>query len=451
MKNTRLLMIMAFAAMPVVSMFAQEAASEEDDVKVKAGHHLEFTRTSPEIDSILRKQREADRNEVPVPRFVVKSDNNSFIMTIGAVINPFMGFDIGNNLYQQEGAGSGFTTQFIPVPAAPGHKGDFFINPLNGNVDLTVVGLGNTKNAITGYIKIGTNGLSSQIKLKKAYVSWRGFTAGMKSTLMEDGDAAQPPTIDPEGPSGIVGNTAYEINYTSPYYNGFRYAVALDMPTFTTSNGVYRGKDYPVYKGVQVANVGDAEQLVPDIPAYVEYRHSDNNRIRLSGLLRDFAYRDLLDNKVHHSMGWGVMLSGNLQPVKPLIIYLQAAYGKGIGNYIQDISGLPLSFIPKDNEPGRMTPAPMMGFNLGFTINATDRLQFNLMGSEARIWNVGSYANALDMSQNYKYALYAAANCFYSITPYLQWGVEYLWGRRMTWDHIGANDNRIQTQIIFTL
>lgn len=451
MKNTTLLLALALSAASAFQAYADDSAKQDDEIKSSAGHRLEFVRTTPQVDSILNAQKEADRYEVPTPRFVVKSQNNNFIMTIGGVINPFMGFDIGNNLYDQDDAGGGFTTQAIPVPAQTGHKGDFFINPVNGNIDLTVVGLGTTKNAITGYIKLGTNGLTPQVKLKRAYVSWRGITAGMKATLMEDGDAAQPPTIDPQGPSGIVGNTAYEINYTSPYYKGFRFAVAIDKPTFTSSNGVYRGKDFPVFYDKQVAGIGDAEQIVPDIPAYVEYKHSDNNRIRLSGLLRDFAYRDLLDNKIRHSVGWGVMLSGNLQPVEPLIIYLQAAYGKGIGAYIQDLSGLPLSFYPKNDEPGRMTPAPMAGLNLGFTINATKKLQFNLMASEARIWNVGAYANALEMDQNYKYAVYTAANCFYSITSYLQCGIEYLWGRRETWKHTGANDNRIQTQLIFTL
>lgn len=371
-------------------------------------------------------------------------------MTIGGMINPILGYDIGNNLYKQAGAGISFVTSAIPVPAQKGHKGDFYINPINGSVDLQVVGLAGTPDEISGYVKAGTDGITSSLVLQRAYVSWRNITAGMKLTLFQDAYACQPPTIDPEGPSGCVSNVAYEIGYTSPSYNGFRFAAAVDMPSFYSSKGYYRGKDYPEFDGVQVTDYADAEQLVPDIPLWVEYSRSQWNRIRLSGIIRNFAYRDLVADKTRHMVGWGVMLSGNLNPVKPLIFYLQLAYGKGIGNYLQDIAGKPLSFIPDDSRPGRMTASPMMGANVGVTYNVNSRLQFNAMFSESRIWHVGAYADNLPEAQNYKYALYGAVNCFYNITPYLQWGIEYLWGHRQTWNIGGAHDSRIQTQLAFT-
>ena len=433
-------------AMATGTMYADDSIAGGDDHSNK----IEFKRTSPEVASILKHSRPVEAKSVPVPRFVVKSANNNFIMAIGGTITPILGYDIGNNLYKQDNAGISFVTSAIPVPAQKGKKGDFYINPINGSVDLQIVGLANTKNEITGYIKVGTNGISSDIVLQRAYVTWRNFTAGMKLTLMQDAYACQPPTIDPEGPSGCVSNVAYEIGYTSPSYKGFRYAVAIDMPTYYSSNGVYRGKDFPVYDGQQVTDYGDAEQLIPDVPAWVEYSFSQWNRIRFTGILRNFAYRDLVANKTRHMAGWGVMLSGNASPSDKLIFYYQFAYGHGIGNYLQDIAGKPISFVPKDGEPGRMSASPMMGANIGVTYNVNSRLQFNAMFSESRIWDVGEYCNALDESQNYKYALYGAVNCFYNITPYLQWGIEYLWGRRQTWNIGGADDSRIQTQIAFS-
>ncbi len=411
---------------------------------------LEIKRMGAEEAAILKKNRPVEAGSIPMPKFVVKTPNNKFLMTIGGMINPILGFDIGNNLYKQDDAGISFVTAAIPVPAQKGKKGDFYINPINGAIDLQVVGLAGTPNEITGYVKIGTNGINNSIVLQRAYISYRNFTAGMKLTLMQDDYACQPPTIDPEGPSGCVSAVAYEISYKSPSYNGFRYAVGIDMPTYYSSKGYYRGKDYPQFDGKQVADYGDAEQLVPDIPAWVEYSFSQWNRIRLSGMLRNFAYRDLLTDKTRHSTGWGLMLSGNLSPNPKWIFYYQFAYGKGIGNYLQDIAGKPLSFIPDDSEPGKMTPSPMMGANVGVSFNPTSKLQFNAMFSESRIWDVRNYCNALDESQNYRYALYGAVNCFYNITPWLQWGIEYLWGHRQTWNIGGAHDSRIQTQLAFT-
>lgn len=449
---TTLLLAAVFAAAGQSVSFAQDATAQ-DTTAVSGGHsgRLEICRTTPEVATILKRHRPVENRSIPVPKFVVKSANNNFILTIGGSVSPVLGFDIGNNLYKQDDAGISFVTSAIPVPATAGHKGDFYINPINGAVDLQVVGLANTPNEISAYIKAGTNGISTGIVLQRAYISWRNFTAGMKLTLLQDDYACQPPTIDPEGPSGCVSNVAYEVAYKSKSYGGFRFAAALDMPTFYSSNGYYRGKDYPEsaeYDGKQV--VGDAEQYIPDIPAWVEYSFSQWNRVRVSGILRNFAYRDLVDGKTRHKAGWGVMLSGNLQPARQLILYYQLAYGHGIGNYLQDIAGKPISFVPSGSHPGRMDASPMMGANIGLSWNPTSRLQFNAMFSESRIWDVADYCNALDESQNYKYALYGAVNCFYTFTPYLQWGIEYLWGRRQTWNIGGANDSRIQTQIAFT-
>ena len=424
------------------SVSAGVYARGQDNVSSTEGSgKVVIERTTPEIKEILDRTRPVENRAIPTPKFNIHTADKSFILTVGGQINPIIGYDIGNNLYKQPGAGISFVTSAIPVPATAGHKGDFFINPINGNIDLQVVGLQGTPNEITGYVKVGTNGIDTDIVLQRAYITYRGFVAGMKLTLFQDDYACQPPTIDPEGPSGCVSTVAYEIAYKSKNYGGFRFAAGLDMPTFYSSNGYYRGKDYPVMDGKKT--IGDAEQYVPDIPVWVEYSFSQWNRVRLSGILRNFAYRDLIADKTRHKAGWGAMLSGNLSPSSKLIFYYQFAYGKGIG-------GKPISFVPRDSDPGRMSASPMTGLNLGVSYNPTSKLQFNAMFSEARIWDVGEYCNSLPEDQNYKYALYGAVNCFYTINSYLQWGIEYLWGHRETWNAGGAHDNRIQTQLSFT-
>ncbi len=438
------------AATALGSTATEALAAPTESPDTTGGTKLEITRMTPEAASILKKTRPVENGAIPMPKFVVHTSNDKFLLTIGGQINPILGFDIGNNLYNQPGAGPSFVTSAIPVPAVAGKKGDFYINPLNGAVDMQVVGLANTPNEITGYVKIGTNGINSNLVLQRAYVTYRNFTGGMKLTLAQDDYACQPPTIDPEGPSGCLSAVAYEISYKSPSYNGFRYAVGLDMPTFYSSRGYYRGKDYPQFDGHQVTNYADAEQMIPDVPAWVEYSFSQWNRIRVTGLLRNFAYRDLVAGKTRHMAGWGVMLSGNASPDSKWIFYYQLAYGQGIGAYLQDIAGHPVSFYPTDSKPGHMSAAPMMGANIGVSFNPTSKLQFNAMFSESRIWKVGDYCNALDESENYKYALYGAVNCFYNINPWLQWGIEYLWGHRQTWNIGGAHDSRIQTQVSFS-
>lgn len=413
-----------------------------------AGNPVEIKRTTPEVREILQRHREDTIRSVPVPHFVVKTRNNDFIATVGGTINPIIGYDIGNNLYKQDGAGISFVTSQIPVPAKAGHKGDFFINPINFALDLQITGFAGTPNEVSGYVKVGTNGINTSVVLQRAYITWRHFQAGMQLTLAQDAYACQPPTIDPEGPSGCLSAVAYEVAYKSPSYDGFRWAAAIDMPSYYSSNGYYRGHDFPAYNDKQVDVT--AEQYIPDIPAWVEYTFSPWNRIRLTGLLRNFHYRDVVAHKTRYQPGYGVMLSGNICPVKPLIFYYQLAYGKGIGAYLQDLAGQKFSYTPDDERPGRMKASPMMGANIGVTYNVSSKLQFNAMFSESRIWDVGDYATAPDSGCNYKYALYGAVNCFYNITSYLQWGLEFVWGHKQTWNIGGAHDSRIQTQIAFS-
>lgn len=459
MKHTVLLLTCLMSFTPLLAQTSSAGKGAEDE---KTDSKIEFIKTvnHPDVQEILKKDRPNEATAIPVPHFAVRTSDNKFVMTIGGQVNPIIGCDFGNDLYEVDGAGIGFVTGMIPVPAMSGKKSDFYINPLNADIDFQVVGFGGTKNQVTGYLKFGTNGESTTIQLKKAYVSWMGITAGLKTTLFEDGTAASPPTIDPQGPCGMISTSSYEVSYISPSFKGFRFAVGLDIPNYYTSNGVYRGHDFKTWReeeidGKPVVDPEAYNQNVPDIPMWVEYAASDYNRIRLSGIIRNFSYRDLLEGKRRNSVGWGVMLSGNLNPVEPLILYMQAAYGKGIGAYLQDISGQPLSFIPKDSKPGYMTPSPMMGVTLGATYNINKKWQVNAVASESRIWSVAPYAEAAadspDNINNYRYGFYFAGNVFYNVSSYLQVGMEYLYGRRGTWNAGTAHDNRIQMQVMFTL
>lgn len=429
---------------------AMAQSSAEDDDSSDHGSKLEFVKVSKDstLKAIIEKDMPVGPKEVPTPTFAVHTTNNKFILTVGGYVNPVIGADFGNNLYKTDGAGISFVTSKIPVPAVSGHKSDVYINPFQGALSFQVTGFGGTENQVTGYFKIGTNGMSPGLNFLRAYLTYRGFTAGQKLTLMQDVYACQPPTIDPEGPSGCISNVAYELSYTSKSYKGFRFAVGLDYPSYYTSNGVYRGKDYPQYDGHMTVNPNAFEQNVPDIPMWVEYQQSPSMRVRVSGLIRNLFYRDMLTGKKQHDLGWAVMLSGNVQPVKPWTLYLQAVYGQGIGAYLQDVAGIPISYIPDDSNPGKMKATPMMGLNIGSSLNIGKRWQWNVMASEARVWGVKNYAT-VNPENDYKYGFYFATNVFYNITSYLQWGVEYLYGIHGTWAGMNGHDNRIQTQLMF--
>lgn len=456
MKLSRTVTTLAFLGAVAISPVVARGTEKD-----KGSHRLYLSkaRNDSTRHKIFDKHRPQGNKEIPVPHFAIHTDDHKFALTIGGQVNPIMGVDLGNNLYEQDRAGINFITNSIPVPAIKGKRSDFYINALNADIDFQVVGFGGTSDQITGYIKFGTNGVTNNVAMKDAYVSWRGFTAGMKTTIFKDELAAQPPTIDPQGPCGEVDVTAYELSYITPVYKGFRAAIGIATPTYYHSDGRYYGPDYQGWpsddiEGQLVCNPEAYSQNVPDIPMWVEWSASKYNRVRVSALIRNFVYRDEVDAKKRRTTGWGVMLSGNYNPIKPLIFYFQGIYGKGIGNYIEDLSGLPLSFTPNNEKLGCMRANPMMGINLGVTYNINTCWQVNAVASEARIWDVGPYAeeNAIQPGNynNYKDGFYLAVNGFYNISSYLQVGLEYLYGHRGTWNAGSGLDNRIQTQFMLT-
>lgn len=457
MKSIRFNIMLAAIAAASVPVFAQSSTAPEsdaDDDVIFETRSLELVGVSPELRDIIMQDRRKEPQSYAAPKFAIRTPDNKFILSIGGQVNPILGYDLGNDLYDADGGGIDFTTGAIPVPAVPGKKSAFFINPLRAYIDFTIVGFGGTKNQVTAYFKLAMNGENHNAFFKRAYVSWRGITAGETATLFSDDDANQPTTIDPEGPAGNVAGTAYAISYKSPVWSGFSFAVGIEKPTFYSSNGVYRGHDYS-HDFFNVKVTDDANQLVPDIPMYVQYEGSKNNRVRLSGIIRNFAYRDLVDARTRHITGWGAQLSGNFSFYKPLVFNFQAVYGKGIASYIQDLSGRQISFTPCDGRLGEMESNPMMGLTFGASYDVTKKLQFNVVGSYARVWSVGDYAVLGDTgdtagNNNYRYAVYATANAFYKFTGYLKWGIEYNFGRRTTYELGSANDNRIQTQLVFS-
>lgn len=448
--------VLAASLLICTHAYSQDIPEQQDH----SGNKVSIVKTSQDsvVYNILDKDRSKDVNEIPVPHFAIRTANNKFVMTVGAKVNPIIGTDLGSDLYKMDDAGINFIPSQIRIPAADGRKSDFYINALNADIDFQIVGFGGTRDQITGYIKFSTDGNAKALRMSKAWVTWRGLSAGLKGTMFQD-DEIMPPTIDPQGPNGAIHATVNEFGYKSRSFGGFKFGIALDLPTYYSSRGKYWGKDYRTWdnrnlEGEQVCDPDYYSFQCPDIPLFIQYGKK-MNRIRLSAILRPMIYRNVLEEKRMCTLGWGLSLTGNVQPVEQLTFYLQAAYGHGIGAYIQDLQGLPISFVPKNDKPGEMRATPMMGWVAGATYDITPKWQANIMVSQARVWKVSEYAEHEADSEteinNYKFGYYGAANVFYNISSYFQIGLEYLYGYRKSWNLGSGHDNRLQFMVQFSL
>ena len=124
-----------------------------------------------------------------------------------------------------------------------------------------------------------------------------------------------------------------------------------------------------------------------------------------------------------------------------LRMFGQFTYGKGIGQYLNDLGELDVDLVPNPEKDSRMQALPMMGWFAGLQYNISPSLFLSATYSQSRLYSENGYAAT--ESDNYRYGQYLAANMFWSASSNMQFGVEYLHGWRKNFDASTRDANRI--------
>ena len=426
--RTVLTLLCIAAAMPP-ALYAQNHPAIPDEGEVK----VIFNAGEPDekvYDAFIENAPKRF-NESVAPRFAIIGKENKFYLGIGGVIKGVGLFDWGNPIDDP----NDFTTADIPFDTPEGDGGKLQGTLGQSKIFINLIALPGSANKIGAYISGKFTGAGNAFKLNHAYVTYRGFTVGHTSSLFEDG-AAAPPTIDDEGPCGLVGTNNDLIDYTHSFGKRFKVGVGLEISSVSMTTS---------------ASTRSVSQRIPDIPAYVQYNWSDGNGwLRFSALMRNIQYRNLADSKNRNKTCWGMKLSGST-PIgsTPLQAYYQAAYGRGIGGYIQDLAGLGLDLSPDESKPGHLDAVKAWGAYAGLQYTFSRKVFASASYSQARAYADSYDGGSTPWNEQYKYAQYVVANVFYTILPGLQCGVEYLYGRRVDMDGISRSDNRINTMLQF--
>ena len=370
-------------------------------------------------------------NEPGAPRFAIVGNENKFYLGIGGLIKGVGVFDWGNPIDNP----NDFTTADIPFDTPEGNGGKIQGSLGQSKIFVNLIALPGTANKIGAYVSAHFTGPGNAFKLAHAYVTYRGFTVGHTSSLFEDG-AAAPPTIDNEGPCGLVGVNNNLIDYTHSFGKRFKVGVGIELSSVSMTTSEF---------------TRSVSQRIPDVPAYVQYSwYNGKGWLRFSALMRNIQYRDLVDSRNRNKTCWGVKFSGSTPiGITPLQAYYQAAYGRGIGGYIQDLGGLGLVLSPDEGNPGHLDAVKAWGAYAGLQYTFSDKVFASVSYSHARAYADAYTGGSTPWNEQYKYAQYVAANVFYTILPGLQCGVEYLYGRRVDMDGTSRSDNRINTMLQF--
>lgn len=373
--------------------------------------------------AILYSREGMSFDEPGAPRFLFFDREGKVALGIGGYVE-------GVGMYDFDGAinSSGFTTYDIPTPFNPAQRQRFGANAAQSSLFLKMVTRPTKYGRVTVYLQTGFNSASSgyTMKLKQAYVSVGHVTAGLARSTFADGEA-QAPTIDSEGPSGQITAKNMLFRYTTKSFDGFSAAVSIENPTASYST---------------VTDQSEAiAQRLPDIPVYLQYAWGSESHVRVSAIYRDLSYRDLIAGQNHMRSGWGVHLSSVGNIIGGLSYFGHVAYGKGIAQYINDLSGNGYDLVPSAT-PGKLEAPDALAWTGGLAYHFTPKFFMTVNYSMAKVYDCTTLGG-----DSYHYGQYGTLNGFYNLTGDFSVGAECLIGHRTNYDGTRGHANRFEVMM----
>lgn len=424
--------LLAFAGISALSASAQviPTDSEErqallDDMKII--YVGDSRAAQPERDSVqsLVGQFYMDQfrqfYDPEAPTFMLMSKDAKVALGIGgrAMLRGWFDWNGSQDNYE-------FYPYDIAVPKNPAESKLLNASPSQTSVFLTLLGR-QGGNRYMVYVQAGVK--NKNFVLKKAYVTMNDFTVGMAGTTFADDDALVP-TVDAEGPNGQVGKSQMLARYFHTFSNGVSVGAGVEIPS--SSQDEVAGE------------TAACRDYVPDVAALVQYGKGDSH-VRVSGIIRTMAYRNLLTSENHNVVGWGAQLSGVYNVIRPLTVYFTGVAGRGVGSYQGDLSEGEYDLVGQSDRPGKMIAPWSMGLTAGVRYKFSRSVYACVALGEQRYY----LKNRLTDEQ-YKYGLYGAANVFWKITPRFQAGIEYIAGKRMNFDGSHAGANRVDAMLSYS-
>ncbi len=359
------------------------------------------------------------------PQFIFSTRDNRFALGIGGYVNLRTSYDFKGAVDDID-----FVPYKIPMVANYANRQRVMMDATASRLFTKAVIKSRALGHVVAYVDMDFRGgeeFSYIPRLRSAYVSMLGFTAGRDITTFCDLQAA-PETIDHQGPNAYNFNYATMLRYElSVLQNHLTMGLALEMPVVS---GTYGEHFRPI------------SQRVPDIPMYVEYSWGRECRshIRASAVLRNMYLHNAATGENTSLFGWGVQASGRVALCDMFTLYFNGVYGKGITPYIQDLTGSGLDFTPNPENLNQIQTMPMWAVQGAAQVDIIPE-QFWFSGgySVARVEQHNGYYSA----DEYRRGTYIFGNVFYKVTDNFTLAAEYLHGGRKNMDGLKGDANRV--------
>lgn len=277
------------------------------------------------------------------------------------------------------------------------------------------------------YIESDFRGSGDALRLRQAYVSFKGIIAGQTWSFMTD-LPANATTIDVQGVNSRTFLRTPLIGYRGVIDQNLSYGIALEFPSVR----------YTVTADYRAVN-----QRLPDLPFYVQYK-GERGHLKLAGMLRVLDYGVNSSEEIESKAGFGAQLSGSLKAAAGLTLYSQAILGKGISRYINDLALVSVDLVPDQANDGLQT-LPMYGISLGAKSDFAKDLYATANISVAGLMNKEDYFSA----NEYYTGSYFSASLFWNAARNMTIAGEFIHGTRKNMGDEKGSANRLQVMFMY--
>ncbi|MGZ8392541.1 MAG: DcaP family trimeric outer membrane transporter [Gemmatimonadales bacterium] len=283
----------------------------------------------------------------------------------------------------------------------------------------------------------GADAGQTTFRLRHAYGELGQFGAGQTWSPFMDVDVF-PNSLEYWGPAGMVFFRNLQVRWM-PIKGDSRLTVALERPGASADQGLIEDR-------IELDDVR-GRFPVPDLSA--EYRHATKwGYIEAAGMLRYIKWEDQGTDAFDLSgdaVGWGINLSSNVNLGKRDVVRLQAIYGTGVQNYMNDAP----ADVGIELNPGNPT-APVKGVALPVLgiVAFLDHTWNEKFTSSVGYSMVDIDNSELQAPSAFKRGQYALGNVLYTLAPGVTTGAELQWGDRENFSD-GFSSDQVRIQFSF--
>lgn len=322
-----------------------------------------------------------------------------------------------------------FKTDTIPVrgATAAGLSGQTTLHARETRLLFDLSGQSN-RHRYRAYFEGDFYGDNNSLRIRHAYGEFGNLLGGQTwSTFMDI--TARPRPIDYEGPDAEVFVRQAMLRWTQAISPRWKFAIAAEESSSQFA--------------IPAALAGEARSRLPDFPAFLRYEQP-RGHFQVATILRQLRFDGIEGQPDAATLGWGVNSTFRLNTQGKSGFMGQAAFGSGIGRYIESMAGQNVDAVFR---PGnRLYAIPARALVLGYEQHWNPKLF-----SSFALATTSVSPDASQPASTIRRTRDTRASLIYSPYRLFELGGELMWGRRDNFNGAAGQAWRFQFALIYYL